>query len=68
MGKKLVRAPFIPRIADELDVSNFAEEFTGMAATDSPAIVPANVDKIFKVLLQLIILKNRVQCLTLSIV
>ncbi|KAK4030359.1 ribosomal protein S6 kinase alpha-5 isoform X1 [Daphnia magna] len=48
VGKKLVRAPFIPRIADELDVSNFAEEFTGMAATDSPAIVPANVDKIFK--------------------
>lgn len=45
----MVRAPFIPRIMDELDVSNFAEEFTGMAPTDSPAIIPTNVDKIFKV-------------------
>lgn len=49
VARKMVRAPFIPRIIDELDVSNFAEEFTGMAPTDSPAIVPTNVDKIFKV-------------------
>ena len=49
MSKKLVPAPFVPRIVNELDVSNFAEEFTGMAVTDSPAIVPPNVDKIFKV-------------------
>lgn len=32
----------------ELDVSNFSEEFTGMPATDSPAVVPPNYDKIFK--------------------
>ena len=49
VAKKTVAAPFVPRIIDELDVSNFSEEFTGMAATDSPAVVPPNVDKIFKV-------------------
>lgn len=49
VAKKQVKAAFIPRINDELDVSNFADEFTGMPPTDSPAIVPANVDKIFKV-------------------
>jgi len=48
VAKKKVTAPFVPRINDELDVSNFSEEFTGMAPTDSPAIVPPNVDKIFK--------------------
>lgn len=32
----------------ELDVSNFSEEFTQMPATDSPAVVPPNYDKIFK--------------------
>lgn len=50
MSKKKVRAPFAPRIADELDVSNFAEEFTAMNPADSPAIAPRNVDKIFKVI------------------
>ena len=51
VAKKKVTAPFVPRINDELDVSNFSEEFTGMAPTDSPTIVPPNVDKIFKVLM-----------------
>lgn len=49
VAKKRVRAPFVPRIADELDVSNFADEFTAMNPADSPAIAPRNVDKIFKV-------------------
>lgn len=48
-----MRAAFVPRISDELDVSNFADEFTGMPPTDSPAIVPANVDKIFKVAIEI---------------
>lgn len=38
--------PFCYRCA--LDVSNFSEEFTQMPATDSPAVVPPNYDKIFK--------------------
>jgi len=48
---KKIPAPFIPKIRDELDTSNFAEEFTKMTPTDSPAIVPPNFDKIFKVII-----------------
>ena len=43
-------APFRPQIKGETDVSNFSEEFTNMMAADSPAIVPVNADKIFKVI------------------
>uniref|UniRef100_T1JBX6 Ribosomal protein S6 kinase n=1 Tax=Strigamia maritima TaxID=126957 RepID=T1JBX6_STRMM len=48
LAEKKLKAPFIPKISNELDVSNFAEEFTAMIPTDSPAVVPPNVDKIFK--------------------
>ena len=48
LSTKKVPAPFVPKIRDELDVSNFAEEFTRMTPADSPAIVPPNFDKIFK--------------------
>jgi len=34
-----------------MDVSNFSDEFTNMAVTDSPAIVPLQSDKIFKVII-----------------
>lgn len=50
MADKKIKAPFVPKIQNELDTSNFAEEFTKMVPTDSPAIaVPPNFDKIFKV-------------------
>ncbi len=48
LATKKIPAPFVPKIRDELDVSNFAEEFTKMTPADSPAIVPPNYDKIFK--------------------
>ncbi|BES89743.1 Protein kinase C terminal domain [Nesidiocoris tenuis] len=48
LAGKAVPAPFVPKISGELDVSNFSEEFTKMAPTDSPAIIPPNYDKIFK--------------------
>ncbi|XP_022254813.1 ribosomal protein S6 kinase alpha-5-like, partial [Limulus polyphemus] len=48
LSKKQISAPFIPKICGELDVSNFAEEFTSMVAADSPAIIPPNEEKIFK--------------------
>ncbi|XP_076359815.1 ribosomal protein S6 kinase alpha-5-like isoform X1 [Tachypleus tridentatus] len=48
LSKKQIPAPFVPRICGELDVSNFAEEFTSMVAADSPAIIPPNEEKIFK--------------------
>jgi ribosomal protein S6 kinase alpha-5 len=43
-----IPAPFIPRISGATDTSNFSEEFTSMAALDSPGIVPPNVEKVFK--------------------
>lgn len=49
LAKKAIKAPFVPKITNELDVSNFSEEFTKMTPADSPAIVPPNFDKIFKV-------------------
>jgi len=48
LAMKNIPAPFIPRISNELDVSNFSDEFTKMTPTDSPAVVPPNYDKIFK--------------------
>ena len=41
--------PFKPDIQNELDVSNFSEEFTGMVPIDSPAAAPSNADRIFRV-------------------
>lgn len=46
-------APFKPVIRDELDVSNFAEEFTEMDPTYSPAATPQTSEKIFQVFLGL---------------
>ncbi|XP_065161808.1 ribosomal protein S6 kinase alpha-5-like isoform X1 [Atheta coriaria] len=48
LARKEIPAPFVPVIKTELDVSNFSEEFTALPATDSPAVIPANFDKIFK--------------------
>ncbi|GFY63841.1 ribosomal protein S6 kinase alpha-5 [Trichonephila inaurata madagascariensis] len=42
------KGPIIPAIVDELDTSNFAEEFTSMIPTYSPAAVPPNNEKLFK--------------------
>uniref|UniRef100_A0A3Q3DF48 Ribosomal protein S6 kinase n=1 Tax=Hippocampus comes TaxID=109280 RepID=A0A3Q3DF48_HIPCM len=48
LSAKKVPAPFKPVIRDELDVSNFAEEFTEMDPTYSPAALPQNCDRIFQ--------------------
>lgn len=48
LAAKKVPAPFQPVIRDELDVSNFAEEFTEMDPTYSPAALPNNCDRIFQ--------------------
>ncbi|CAN7999602.1 unnamed protein product, partial [Ixodes hexagonus] len=48
LAEKKIGAPFVPKITGELDVSNFAEEFTSMVPADSPALVPSSDDKIFK--------------------
>lgn len=48
LSKKKVPAPFKPVIRDELDVGNFAEEFTEMDPTYSPAALPPYADRIFQ--------------------
>lgn len=49
LAAKKVPAPFKPVVRDELDVSNFALEFTGMDAMYSPADLPQSCDRIFQV-------------------
>uniref|UniRef100_UPI003AADB8FF ribosomal protein S6 kinase alpha-5 isoform X4 n=1 Tax=Centroberyx gerrardi TaxID=166262 RepID=UPI003AADB8FF len=48
LAAKKVPAPFKPVIRDELDVSNFADEFTEMDPTYSPAALPQHCDRIFQ--------------------
>ncbi|XP_036099559.1 ribosomal protein S6 kinase alpha-5 isoform X7 [Molossus molossus] len=48
LAAKKVPAPFRPVIRDELDVSNFAEEFTEMDPTYSPAALPQNSERLFQ--------------------
>ncbi|KAM9569951.1 ribosomal protein S6 kinase alpha-5-like isoform 2-T2 [Salvelinus alpinus] len=48
LAAKRLLAPFKPVIRDELDVSNFAEEFTEMDPTYSPAAMPQNCDRVFQ--------------------
>ncbi|XP_050809206.1 ribosomal protein S6 kinase alpha-5 isoform X3 [Gopherus flavomarginatus] len=48
LAAKKIPAPFKPVIRDELDVSNFAEEFTEMDPTYSPAATPQTSEKIFQ--------------------
>jgi ribosomal protein S6 kinase alpha-5 len=47
LANKRIPPPFKPSICNELDTTNFAEEFTRQAPTDSPAIVP-NCENLFR--------------------
>jgi ribosomal protein S6 kinase alpha-5 len=49
LAKKKVPAPFKPNIINELDTSNFADEFTKQIPADSPAIVPTGDNNLFRV-------------------
>ncbi len=42
-------SPFKPELKSELDVGNFAEEFTGMDPVYSPASTPPSTGRLFKV-------------------
>uniref|UniRef100_A0A336MEQ0 non-specific serine/threonine protein kinase n=1 Tax=Culicoides sonorensis TaxID=179676 RepID=A0A336MEQ0_CULSO len=48
LEQRKVAAPFVPRITDELDTSNFSEEFTRLPVTDSPSEPPPNHERLFK--------------------
>lgn len=49
LAQKKVAAPFKPELKSELDVGNFAEEFTGMEPVYSPASTPPSTGRLFKV-------------------
>lgn len=49
LAQKKVAAPFKPELKSELDVGNFAEEFTGMDPVYSPASTPPSTGRLFKV-------------------
>ncbi|KAJ9578919.1 hypothetical protein L9F63_004876, partial [Diploptera punctata] len=48
LSRKLIAAPFVPKISHELDVSNFSDEFTKQIPTDSPSVVPSHYEKLFR--------------------
>lgn len=49
LAQKKVASPFKPELKSELDVGNFAEEFTGMDPVYSPASTPPSTDRLFQV-------------------
>ncbi|KAJ8405177.1 hypothetical protein AAFF_G00321680 [Aldrovandia affinis] len=48
LAERKVDAPFKPELRNELDVGNFAEEFTGMEPVYSPASTPPSTDRLFQ--------------------
>ncbi|XP_026227165.1 ribosomal protein S6 kinase alpha-4 [Anabas testudineus] len=48
LAQKKVQSPFKPELKSELDVGNFAEEFTGMDPVYSPASTPPSTDRLFQ--------------------
>lgn len=49
LAEKKVPAPFVPKVRNSADTKNFSSEFTMMDVTYSPAVVPVNGEKLFKV-------------------
>uniref|UniRef100_G3QA73 non-specific serine/threonine protein kinase n=1 Tax=Gasterosteus aculeatus aculeatus TaxID=481459 RepID=G3QA73_GASAC len=49
LAQRKVQSPFRPELKSELDVGNFAEEFTGMDPVYSPASTPPSTDRLFQV-------------------
>lgn len=48
LAKKQIPAPFIPKIKNDLDTSNFSDEFTKLPVSDTPAVVPPNPERLFR--------------------
>lgn len=47
VARREVPAPFVPQLSHAADTCNFADEFTRMPPTDSPAQAPKHHDKLF---------------------
>lgn len=48
VAEKRIVAPIKPKLKDEMDTSNFAEEFTRLPLTDSPGLAPPT-ESLFRV-------------------
>ena len=48
IAQKRTQAPIKPKIKDEMDTSNFADEFTRLPLTDSPGLAPPT-ESLFRV-------------------
>lgn len=48
IAQKRIQAPIKPKIKDEMDTSNFADEFTRLPLTDSPGLAPPT-ESLFRV-------------------
>lgn len=48
LEQRKIRPPFVPTIKNELDTSNFSDEFTKQPASDSPVEPPPNHERLFK--------------------
>ncbi|XP_059047938.1 ribosomal protein S6 kinase alpha-5-like [Achroia grisella] len=47
ISRREIAAPFVPQLSHAADTCNFADEFTRMPPTDSPAQAPKHHDKLF---------------------
>jgi hypothetical protein len=52
IAQKRTQAPIKPKIKDEMDTSNFADEFTRLPLTDSPGLAPPT-ESLFRVMIYL---------------
>lgn len=50
IAKKRIQVPIKPKLKNEMDTSNFAEEFTRLPLTDSPGLAPPT-ESLFRVYL-----------------
>ncbi|XP_063705272.1 ribosomal protein S6 kinase alpha-5-like [Culicoides brevitarsis] len=48
LEQRKIAAPFVPKIADDLDTSNFSEDFTRLPVTDAPTKPTPNTERLFR--------------------
>ena len=53
LAQKKISPPIVPVVSNEMDTSNFSEEFTCQQPSDSPAVTPNDALQLFRVCTQL---------------
>lgn len=64
LANKEIPAPLKPKLRNELDTSNFSDEFTKQLPTVSPSPAPANHERLFRGTIFLCSLTNLIVNLT----